>query len=189
MSDNPDAVIIGKAMSGGFYIVYARQRFAVDEAYAAGYVGKNILGTDFSVDIVLHTGAGAYVVGEETALIESIEGKRGQPRLKPPFPAVVGFLDCPTVVNNVVTLCAVPWIVRHGGAAYAAMGVGQSTGTMPFQLAGNVTADGLSHGLFLQLTEWLRETPYRDRLMSAEDLIAKMPGMIVNGTGVQAQGE
>ena len=87
---------------------------ALNEAYAAGYIGKNILGTDFSVDIVLHWGAGAYVVGEETALIESLEGKRGEPRLKPPFfPAAIGLYGQPTIVNNVETLSNLPWLARQ----------------------------------------------------------------------------
>ena len=89
---------------------------ALNEAYAAGYVGRNILGTDFSVDIVLHWGAGAYMVGEETALIESLEGNRGEPRLKPPFfPAANGLYRQPTIVNNVETLSNLPWIARNGG--------------------------------------------------------------------------
>ena len=91
---------------------------ALNEAYEAGYVGANILGTDFSVDIVLHWGAGAYIVGEETALIESLEGNRGMPRLKPPyFPAAIGLYRQPTIVNNVETLSNLPWIVLNGGAA------------------------------------------------------------------------
>ena len=90
---------------------------ALNDAYAAGFVGKNILGTDFSVDIVLHWGAGAYIVGEETALIESLEGNRGMPRLKPPyFPAAKGLYMQPTVVNNVETLANLPWIILHSGA-------------------------------------------------------------------------
>ena len=89
---------------------------ALNEAYAAGYIGKNILGTDFSVDIVLHWGAGAYIVGEETALIESLEGNRGMPRLKPPFfPAAIGLYGKPTIVNNVETLSNLPWLMLNGG--------------------------------------------------------------------------
>ena len=89
----------------------------MNDAYAAGYIGKNILGTDFSVDIVLHWGAGAYVVGEETALIESLEGERGMPRLKPPyFPAAVGLYGQPTIVNNVETLSNLPFIAREGSS-------------------------------------------------------------------------
>ena len=96
---------------------------ALNDAYAAGYIGKNILGTDFSVDVVLHWGAGAYIVGEETALIESLEGNRGMPRLKPPFfPAAKGLYLQPTVVNNVETLANLPWILNNGGAKFAELG-------------------------------------------------------------------
>src|SRR5437667_24229 len=102
---------------------------ALNEAYAAGYVGKNILGTDFSVDVVLTWGAGAYIVGEETGLLESLEGNRGVPRLKPPyFPAVMGLYNKPTIVNNVETLANLPWIAQRGGDAFAALGAETSKG-------------------------------------------------------------
>ena len=95
---------------------------ALNEAYEAGYVGREILGTQFSVDIILHWGAGAYIVGEETALIESLEGNRGMPRLKPPyFPAAIGLYGQPTIVNNVETLSNVPWIIDNGASAYKEM--------------------------------------------------------------------
>ena len=120
---------------------------ALNEAYAAGYVGKNILGTDFSVDIVLHWGAGAYIVGEETALIESLEGNRGMPRLKPPFfPAAKGLYLQPTIVNNVETLSNLPWIVRNGGAAFAALGAETSQGTRMFAVSGHVKKPGVLRG-------------------------------------------
>ena len=99
---------------GEMALAQERVATALNEAYAAGYIGKNILGTDFSVDIVLHWGAGAYVVGEETALIESLEGNRGMPRLKPPyFPAAIGLYGQPTIVNNVETLANLPWLLRQ----------------------------------------------------------------------------
>jgi len=104
---------------------HAHERIAaaLNEAYAANLIGKNILGTDFSVDIVLHWGAGAYIVGEETALIESLEGNRGMPRLKPPFfPAAKGLYMAPTIVNNVETLSNLPWLFEHGVEAYRAVG-------------------------------------------------------------------
>jgi NADH-quinone oxidoreductase subunit F len=117
---------------------------ALNDAYAAGYVGKNILGTDFSVDIVLHWGAGAYIVGEETALIESLEGNRGMPRLKPPFfPAAKGLYMQPTVVNNVETLANLPWIVQQGGAAFAELGAENSKGTRMFAVSGHVKKPGV----------------------------------------------
>jgi NADH-quinone oxidoreductase subunit F len=110
---------------------------AVDEAYEQGMAGADILGSGYSCDLVVHPGAGAYVVGEETALIESLEGKRGFPRIKPPYyPAVSGLYSRPTIVNNVETLSTLPWIVRHGGGAYAALGGGRFAGTRLFCLSG-----------------------------------------------------
>jgi NADH-quinone oxidoreductase subunit F len=117
---------------------------ALNDAYAAGYIGKSILGSDFSVDIVLHWGAGAYIVGEETALIESLEGNRGMPRLKPPFfPAVKGLYLQPTVVNNVETLANLPWILTNGGAKFAELGAETSRGTRMFAVSGHVKNPGV----------------------------------------------
>ena len=117
---------------------------ALNEAYEHGYVGRNILGTELSVDVVLHWGAGAYIVGEETALIESLEGNRGMPRLKPPyFPASIGLYGKPTIVNNVETLSNIPWIVEHGGDAFAKIGAEQSTGTRIFAVSGHVRNPGV----------------------------------------------
>jgi NADH-quinone oxidoreductase subunit F len=117
---------------------------ALNDAYAAGYVGKNILGTDFSVDIILHWGAGAYIVGEETGLIESLEGNRGMPRLKPPyFPAVLGLYNKPTIVNNVETLANLPFIARNGGAAFAELGAEASKGMRMFAVSGHVNKPGV----------------------------------------------
>ena len=124
----------------------AQQRIAdaLNEAYAAGYIGQNILGSDFSVDIVLHWGAGAYIVGEETALIESLEGNRGMPRLKPPFfPAAVGLYGQPTIVNNVETLANLPWLMRHGADAYKEFGTETSPGTRMFAVSGHVKRPGV----------------------------------------------
>jgi NADH-quinone oxidoreductase subunit F len=117
---------------------------ALNDAYAGGFVGKNILGTEFSVDITLTWGAGAYIVGEETALIESLEGERGMPRLKPPFfPAAKGLYLQPTIVNNVETLSNVPWIVTNGGDAFKAIGLPSSTGMRMFALSGHVNRPGV----------------------------------------------
>ena len=116
---------------------------AIREAYKKGYLGKNIFGSGYKLDIVLHRGAGAYICGEETGLIESLEGKKGQPRLKPPFPAVVGLYGCPTVVNNVETLAALPWIFQNGGKAYAAIGTDKSTGTKLFSASGHINKPGV----------------------------------------------
>src|SRR5690606_36030212 len=107
-----------------------RLRNAVQEAYAAGYLGKNILGKSFSLDLVVHSGAGAYICGEETALLDSLEGYRGQPRLRPPFPATHGLYACPTVVNNVGTIASVPHIVLGGPAWWKSMGTEKSSGPM-----------------------------------------------------------
>jgi NADH-quinone oxidoreductase subunit F len=117
---------------------------ALNEAYEAGYIGQNILGTDFSVDVVLHWGAGAYIVGEETALIESLEGNRGMPRLKPPFfPAAKGLYLQPTVVNNVETLANLPWIITNGPAAFTALGTEKAPGTRLFAVSGHVQNPGV----------------------------------------------
>ena len=115
---------------GEFALGIERMQQALNEAYDHGAVGRSILGSDFSIDVVVHPGAGAYICGEETALIESLEGKRRFPRIKPPyFPAAIGLYREPTVVNNVETMSNLPWIVTNGGAAFAALGAGRSTGT------------------------------------------------------------
>jgi NADH-quinone oxidoreductase subunit F len=116
---------------------------AIAEAYRKGYLGKNILTTGYDLDIFVHRGAGAYICGEETALIESIEGKRGQPRLKPPFPAVVGVFGCPTVVNNVETLACVPHIIENGAEWFAKIGRPRSTGPKLFCVSGHVERPGV----------------------------------------------
>jgi NADH-quinone oxidoreductase subunit F len=129
---------------GEMALAQERVAAALNEAYAAGYIGKNILGTDFSVDIVLHWGAGAYVVGEETALIESLEGSRGMPRLKPPFfPAAIGLYGKPTIVNNVETLCNLPWLMVNGVEAYTAVGTETSPGTRMIAVSGHVRRPGV----------------------------------------------
>src|SRR5689334_7009 len=116
---------------------------AIAEAYAAGWLGKNIQGTGFDFDLYTHTGAGAYECGEESALLESLAGKRGVPRIRPPFPAVVGAFQCPTVLNNVETYCAVPAIIRDGGKAFADLGVPKAGGTRLFCLSGHVNRPGV----------------------------------------------
>ncbi len=129
---------------GEMALAQERMATALNEAYAKGYIGKNILGTDFSIDVVLHWGAGAYIVGEETALIESLEGNRGMPRLKPPyFPAAKGLYMQPTIVNNVETLSNIPWIVLNGGAAFGELGADNSKGTRMFAVSGHVKNPGV----------------------------------------------
>ena len=122
--------------------VLRRVHHAVAEAYEAGYLGENILGSGFNLDITVHAGAGAYECGEETALLDSLEGRRGQPRLKPPFPAIAGLYACPTVVNNVESIASVPYIVRHGADPFAALGTERSKGFGIFSLTGHVTTPG-----------------------------------------------
>ncbi len=115
---------------------------AIEEARSAGYLGKNILGTDFSFDLHAHHGWGAYICGEETALLESIEGKKGQPRFKPPFPASFGLYGKPTTINNTETFAAVPWIIRNGGKEYLKRGVANNGGTKIFSVSGDVRNPG-----------------------------------------------
>lgn len=116
---------------------------AIRESEERGFVGKNILGTDFSLDIVVHRGAGAYICGEETALMESIEGKRGLPRIKPPFPATKGLFGCPTVINNVETISNIPAIILNGGEWFANIGVPGDGGTRVFAVSGHVEKPGV----------------------------------------------
>jgi NADH-quinone oxidoreductase subunit F len=116
---------------------------AIGEAYQAGFLGTNILGSGFDLDLYVHRGAGAYICGEETALMESLEGKRGNPRNKPPFPAVIGLYGGPTVINNVETLSTIPHIVQRGGAWYGSIGTERSTGTKLFCISGHVRKPGV----------------------------------------------
>ena len=125
-----------------FYVARILEQ-AIDEAYANGWLGKNILGSGYSLDLYVQVGAGAYICGEETALLESLEGKRGNPRIKPPFPAIAGLYGCPTVVNNVETIAAVVPIVNNGGDEYAKVGIGKSTGTKLISASGHINKPGV----------------------------------------------
>ncbi len=116
---------------------------AVAEATRAGYIGKNIFASGYDLDLIVHRGAGAYICGEETALLSSLEGGRGWPKVKPPFPATHGLFGCPTVVNNVETLAALPWIIERGAAAYSAMGTEKSKGTKLFSVSGHIRNPGV----------------------------------------------
>ncbi|OIO67939.1 MAG: NADH-quinone oxidoreductase subunit F [Zetaproteobacteria bacterium CG12_big_fil_rev_8_21_14_0_65_55_1124] len=156
MRFDPHLLIEGMIMAGfalGVHdaYIYIRGEFlheanvlnaAIDEAYAANLLGEHILGSDFSMNLTVHRGAGAYICGEETALIESLEGKPGRPRFKPPFPAVEGYYGCPTVVNNVETLATIPAILKFGGAWHAAIGKPNSTGMKIFSVSGHVNKPG-----------------------------------------------
>src|SRR3712207_4814478 len=156
MQKNPhqliEGIIIGAyAIGANKSFIYIRGEYelqadmldaAVAEAYEAGYLGERILGSDLTLDLVVHRGAGAYIGGEETALLDSLEGKRGNPRLKPPFPAVQGLYQGPTLINNVETLATVPHIMRMGGEEYARIGTENSTGTKLVSVSGNVQQIG-----------------------------------------------
>jgi NADH-quinone oxidoreductase subunit F len=127
---------------GEYELQAQRLQAAVQEAYDAGYLGENILGSGFSLELTVHRGAGAYICGEETGLLDSLEGRRGNPRLKPPFPAVQGLYQGPTLINNVETLSTVPQIIRMGGAEYAKLGTETSTGTKLISVSGDVQRPG-----------------------------------------------
>lgn len=140
-------LLAGRAMNATDCYIYIRGEFyneastlqtAINEAYKAGHLGKNILGTGYNFNIYLHRGAGAYICGEETSLIESIEGKAGKPRLKPPFPADVGLFGCPTTVTNVETVAVAPTILRRGASWFAGMGRERNSGTKLFAISGHV---------------------------------------------------
>jgi NADH-quinone oxidoreductase subunit F len=150
---------------------------AVQEAYAAGLIGKNIMGSNFSVDVIVHRGAGAYICGEESALMESLEGRRGYPRLKPPFPAAIGLYGEPTVINNCETLCTLPAIVNNGGEWYAGFGTEKSKGTRVFSLSGHVKKPG---NYELEMGTPLRTLIYDERygggILNDRELKAVIPG-------------
>jgi NADH-quinone oxidoreductase subunit F len=129
-------------LRGEFALGYERLTEAIAAAKQRGFVGPKVLGTGFDLEIVVHRGAGAYICGEETALLESLEGERGMPRIRPPFPAIEGLYAKPTVVNNVETLSTVPHIISMGGAEYAKLGVNRSTGTRIFSVSGHVNRPG-----------------------------------------------
>jgi NADH-quinone oxidoreductase subunit F len=157
IENDPHQLIEGMLIAGlavdahaGYIYVRGEYRYLIDildkaiaEAYERGYLGKSLMGANFSFDAYTHTGAGAYECGEESALLESLEGKRGIPRIRPPFPAVVGAFQCPTVLNNVETFCAVPAILRDGGAAFAALGVPKAGGTKLTCLTGHINKPGV----------------------------------------------
>ena len=150
---------------------------AIAEAKANGWLGKNILGTGFNLEIYVHRGAGAYICGEETALLESLEGKRGNPRIKPPFPAVKGAWDRPTVVNNVETLAAVVPIINIGAEAYAKIGVGKSTGTKLISACGNVNKPGVYEiDMTISVEDFIYSDEYCGGIAKGKKLKACIPG-------------
>ena len=150
---------------------------AIEEAYAAGFLGKNILGTNYSLDLYVHPGGGAYICGEETALLESLEGKRGNPRLKPPFPAVAGLYASPTVVNNVETIATVVPIIMMGGEEYTKIGMGKSTGTKLISASGNINKPGVYEiELGLPVEEFLYSDEYCGGVQDGRNLKAVVAG-------------
>jgi NADH-quinone oxidoreductase subunit F len=163
-----------------FYIVKILEK-AIEEAYAAGFLGKNILGSDYSLDLYVHPGAGAYICGEETALLESLEGKRGNPRIKPPFPAVSGLYASPTVVNNVETIAAVAPIINMGGEEYAKIGVGRSTGTKLISASGHINRPGVYE---IELGVPVEEFIYSDQYCGGIKNGKKLKAVVAGGSSV-----
>ncbi len=166
---------------GEYFYVARILENAIAEAYDSGLLGKNIFNSGFDHDCHVQVGAGAYICGEETALIESLEGKRGNPRIKPPFPAVAGLYGCPTVVNNVETIAAVVPIVREGGAAYAAMGVGKSTGTKLISASGHINKPGVYE---IELGVPVEEFIYSDQYCGGMRNGKKLKAVVAGGSSV-----
>ncbi|NDV69883.1 NADH-quinone oxidoreductase subunit NuoF [Dysgonomonas sp. 25] len=180
------AILASYALEANLSYIYIRGEYmwifkilekAIKEAYANGWLGKNILGTGYNLDLYVHCGAGAYVCGEETALLESLEGKRGNPRMKPPFPAVSGVWAEPTVVNNVESISTVSWIVNNGGAAYAAIGTEKSTGTKLISASGHIKNPGVYEiEMGLSVEEFFYSDEYCGGMMDDRPLKALIPG-------------
>lgn len=162
---------------GEYMWVFRILERAIKEAYAAGWLGKNIQGSGYDLDLHVTCGAGAYICGEETALIESLEGKRGNPRIKPPFPAVVGLYGNPTVVNNVETIMDIPWIINNGGDEFAKIGIGKSTGTKLISVSGNVKKTGVYEiELGVPVEEFVMSDEYCGGMQTDHPLKACVPG-------------
>jgi len=179
-------IISSYAIGSNRTYIYIRGEFAwivdilnqaIAEAKNNGWLGKNILGSGFECEIYVHRGAGAYICGEETSLIESLEGKRGYPRIKPPFPAVKGVWDCPTVVNNVETLAAVVPIINFGGEEYAKIGIGKSTGTKLISACGNIKKPGVYEiEMNISVEEFIFSDEYCGGIAKGRRLKACIPG-------------
>lgn len=191
MEKNPHLLIEGMILSSyalgcNTAYIYIRGEYmfilrilerAIQEAYAKGFLGKNIIGSGYNLDLYVHPGAGAYICGEETALIESLEGKRGNPRIKPPFPAVSGLWDCPTIVNNVESIAAVVPIIMMGGAEYAKIGIGRSTGTKLISASGNINKPGVYEiEMGVPVEEFIYSDEYCGGIKGGLDIKACVPG-------------
>jgi NADH-quinone oxidoreductase subunit F len=166
---------------GEYFYVSRILEQAIEEAYASGLLGKNILGTGYDLDIYVQIGAGAYICGEETALLESLEGKRGNPRIKPPFPAIAGLYGCPTVVNNVETIAAIVPIIEMGGAEYAKIGIGRSTGTKLISASGHINKPGVYEiEMGLPVEEFIYSEEYCGGIKGGR----KMKAVVAGGSSV-----
>ena len=162
---------------GEYMWVYKILERAINEARAAGWLGKNIMGSGYDLDLYVHVGAGAYICGEETALLESLEGKRGNPRIKPPFPAISGLWQNPTVVNIVESIAAVPWIVMNSGAEYAKIGIERSTGTKLISASGHIKNPGVYEiELGVSVEEFMNSDEYCGGMIDDRPLKALVPG-------------
>ncbi len=158
------------------YVIEILQK-AIAEAKAQGFLGKNILGSGYDLELVVHPGGGAYICGEETALLESLEGKRGNPRNKPPFPAVKGLYQSPTVVNNVESIANMAWVINHGGEAYASIGIGRSTGTKLISASGHIKNPGVYEiELGLPVEEFMNSDEYCGGIRDGHCLKALVAG-------------
>ena len=166
---------------GEFKYIIGILNKALRETYSNGFLGKNILGTGYNLDIHVHPGAGAYICGEETALLESLEGKRGNPRIKPPFPASKGLYDSPTVVNNVETLAAIGPIINMGWEKYTGIGVGKSSGTKLISACGNINKPGVFE---IEMGLPVEEFIYSEKYCGGISKNKKMKGVIPGGSSV-----
>ncbi|MFI5164911.1 MAG: NADH-quinone oxidoreductase subunit NuoF [Bacteroidia bacterium] len=166
---------------GEMMYVYHILEKAIQEAYDAGLLGKNILGSGYDLDLYVHCGAGAYICGEETGLIESLEGKRGNPRIKPPFPAIKGAWGCPTVVNNVETLAAVVPIINMTGDEYAKIGIGKSTGTKLISASGHINKPGVYE---IELGVPVEEFIYSEKYCGGIRNEKKLKAVVAGGSSV-----
>jgi NADH-quinone oxidoreductase subunit F len=179
-------IVSSYALGANLSFIYIRGEYmwildilekAIAEAYKKGFLGKNILGSGFDLDLYVAPGGGAYICGEETALIESLEGKRGNPRIKPPFPAVKGLWQCPTVVNNVESIAAVVPIVNDGGEEYAKIGLGKSTGTKLISACGNLNRPGVYEiEMGITVEEFIYGDDYCQGIANGKKLKACVPG-------------
>src|ERR1700760_2920486 len=154
---------------------------AIAEAKEKGFLGKNILGTGYDLELYVQPGGGAYICGEETALLESLEGKRGNPRIKPPFPAIAGLYGCPTVVNNVESIAAVVPIIRDGGDEYSKIGIGRSTGTKLISASGNINKPGIYE---LELGVSVEDFIYSDEYCGGIPNGKRLKAVVAGGSSV-----